>query len=336
MKQILSFCLVILFILIFPLSFLQLPDKIILNMKSELRALIKDNHLLTEKPEKAKNMNVGKIKMGMTQSQVNRILGEPHEQLLNEYQQYWTVYHRDYDDFMLVMYLNGKVSGVYSNQNMVVTEKGLKYGLTRENVEKKLGQPLEVFQGKDYQLALDNKESAIYQDGQYFVTIYYDKYRNNTVSGIKIINKSIDQLKKNYYAYPNDNLEKDYARLHFELTNSTRKMFGKQILNVYPEIAKVANTHAKDMAEHHYFSHTNKQNETPFDRIKKANLNYSVAGENIAYGQVSPIEAHHGLMNSIGHRKNILKQDYMNLGVGVAFNDNNQPFYVENYITQYK
>lgn len=105
-------------------------------MKSELRALIKDNHLLTEKPEKAKNMNVGKIKMGMTQSQVNRILGEPREQLLNEYQQYWTVYHRDYDDFILVMYLNGKVSGVYSNQNMVVTDKGLKYGLTRENVEK--------------------------------------------------------------------------------------------------------------------------------------------------------------------------------------------------------
>lgn len=334
MKRLLLICMSILFILIFPLNLIQLPDDIILKTKSEIRQIINESHILSEKPIKAKNINVGKIKMGMSQAQVNRILGKPHEQLLNEYQQYWTVYHRGYNDFMLVMYLNGKVSGVYSNQNMIVTDKGLRYGLTRADVEKKLGQPMKIFKGEDYQIALDSKESAIYQDEQYFITVYYDKYRNNTVSGIKIINKAVNEMKKNYYAYPNDTLEKDYARLHFELTNATRKMFGRQILEIHPEIAKVANGHAKDMAQHHFFSHTNKQNKTPFDRFKEAQLNYRVAGENIAYGQVSPIEAHHGLMNSLGHRKNILKQDYRNLGVGVAFNDNNQPFYVENYITE--
>ena len=44
------------------------------------------------------------------------------------------------------------------------------------------------------------------------------------------------------------------------------------------------------------------------------------------YGQVSSIYAHQGLMNSIGHRKNILNDTFKILGVGVDFNDEKQPF----------
>ncbi|MFK4997104.1 CAP domain-containing protein [Bacillus sp. N9] len=36
-------------------------------------------------------------------------------------------------------------------------------------------------------------------------------------------------------------------------------------------------------------------------------------------------------MNSLGHRENILKPDYTFLGVGVAFNDESQPYYTENF-----
>ena len=38
-----------------------------------------------------------------------------------------------------------------------------------------------------------------------------------------------------------------------------------------------------------------------------------------------------GLMNSLGHRKNILNTHYRNLGVGVDFNKEKQPFWTENY-----
>ena len=40
---------------------------------------------------------------------------------------------------------------------------------------------------------------------------------------------------------------------------------------------------------------------------------------------------HEGLMNSLGHRKNILNTHYRNLGVGVDFNKEKQPFWTENY-----
>ena len=35
---------------------------------------------------------------------------------------------------------------------------------------------------------------------------------------------------------------------------------------------------------------------------------------------------HEGLMNSMGHRKNILNTHFDYLGVGVYFNDRRQPF----------
>lgn len=58
---------------------------------------------------------------------------------------------------------------------------------------------------------------------------------------------------------------------------------------------------------------------------------YNSAGENLAYGHQNSIFAHEGLMNSEGHRKNILQPSFKNLGVGVDFNDERQPFWTENY-----
>lgn len=41
---------------------------------------------------------------------------------------------------------------------------------------------------------------------------------------------------------------------------------------------------------------------------------------------MNSIYAHEGLMNSLGHRKNILNTHFDYLGVGVYFNDRRQPF----------
>jgi uncharacterized protein YkwD len=85
------------------------------------------------------------------------------------------------------------------------------------------------------------------------------------------------------------------------------------------------------MAVNNYFDHTNLQGESPFDRIKEDGIQYTLAGENLAYGQFSSIFAHEGLMNSLGHRKNIIKSGFEYLGVGVAFNEEAQPYYTQNY-----
>lgn len=85
------------------------------------------------------------------------------------------------------------------------------------------------------------------------------------------------------------------------------------------------------MAVNQYFNHTNLEGQSPFDRMKEDDFSFHLAGENLAYGQYSSIFAHEGLMNSLGHRENILRKDYEYLGVGVAFNDKSQPYYTQNF-----
>ena len=63
------------------------------------------------------------------------------------------------------------------------------------------------------------------------------------------------------------------------------------------------------MAENAYFNHENLQGQSPFDRMREDDIAFSMAGENLAYRQFSSIFAHEGLMDSLGHRENILKSD---------------------------
>lgn len=86
------------------------------------------------------------------------------------------------------------------------------------------------------------------------------------------------------------------------------------------------------MAKNRYFSHDNLDGLSPFDRLKQDRITYQAAGENIASGQASSIFAHEGLMNSLGHRENILSTNFNALGVGVAFDSDSRPYYTENFL----
>lgn len=77
--------------------------------------------------------------------------------------------------------------------------------------------------------------------------------------------------------------------------------------------------HSLDMAEKGYFSHTNLNGESPFDRMKAAGYTYRRAGENIAAGQGSPEAVVTAWMNSDGHCTNILSPHFTHLGVGYIY-----------------
>jgi uncharacterized protein YkwD len=54
-----------------------------------------------------------------------------------------------------------------------------------------------------------------------------------------------------------------------------------------------------------YFSHDSPVASSPFDRLKAAGFSYLRAGENLADAQSVSV-AHRALMDSPGHRENIL------------------------------
>jgi uncharacterized protein YkwD len=101
-----------------------------------------------------------------------------------------------------------------------------------------------------------------------------------------------------------------------ELVNRERAANGLEPLEADPEMTEVARRHSADMFTRGYFSHNTPENKTPFDRMRALDVRFRTAGENLALAPTLPI-AHTGLMNSPGHRANILEPRYGRLGIGV-------------------
>jgi len=101
-----------------------------------------------------------------------------------------------------------------------------------------------------------------------------------------------------------------------ELVNAERAHRGLKALKADPELAEVARAHSRDMFARAYFSHVTPDGQDLSDRIRRAQLGYLNAGENLALAQTLG-GAHQGLMNSPGHRKNILRPQFGRLGIGV-------------------
>lgn len=159
---------------------------------------------------------------------------------------------------------------------------------------------------------------------------YYDGDYNNFIM-VSYIKDKVNALYTNQNGAPSKSLADSFELQNFDLVNAERKQHQLSTLKYSKQNSETARKHSKDMAKNHYFDHTNLKGQSPFDRLKKDGIAFNSAGENLAYGQVSSIYAHQGLMNSIGHRKNILNDTFKILGVGVDFNDEKQPFWTENY-----
>lgn len=101
-----------------------------------------------------------------------------------------------------------------------------------------------------------------------------------------------------------------------ELVNKERASRGLNPLVMDEKLREVARAHSKDMFAKGYFSHKNLEGQSPFDRMDKAGVQYMVAGENLALAPDVEI-AHNGLMNSPGHKRNILTPEFRKIGIGV-------------------
>lgn len=100
------------------------------------------------------------------------------------------------------------------------------------------------------------------------------------------------------------------------LVNQEREKEGLKKLKLYPRAQETARKHATDMFLRGYFSHNNPEDQSPFDRLKRDDISFLTAGENLAFAP-NVYLAHQGLMNSPGHRANILSPDFGKVGIGV-------------------
>ena len=116
------------------------------------------------------------------------------------------------------------------------------------------------------------------------------------------------------------------------LTNKERQAAGLSELTLSPELSRVAQAKAEDMARNGYFSHTSPTYGSPFDMMTSYGITYHASAENIAKGYKTPESVVAGWMNSSGHRANILNSTYTQLGVGYAVDQNGTVYWVQMFI----
>lgn len=99
--------------------------------------------------------------------------------------------------------------------------------------------------------------------------------------------------------------------------NRERTTRGLQPLQSNPAAREVARAHSREMFALGYFSHIDAGGGDAYARIRAANIKFSIVGENLAVAPTAD-QAHLGLMDSPGHRANIVSTEYKSVGIGVV------------------
>ena len=274
--------------------------------------------------------NLEKIHLGSDVRDLINNLGNPARIDKSEYSFDWYVYNQYGKDFAMVGIKDDKVVGIYSNSINSSEIENIKLDQNKNYIRQEY-KPLEYKKKGNTKYVINSYDQYdTFYINEKYITVFYDIYNDNKITSYQVISKEAEESLNGIYPRENEDIKKAFELQTIDLVNSTRLKYGLNKLEYSEKATKSARSHSEDMMKENYFDHTNKNNESPFDRMKKENINYSGAGENIAAGQTSAIFAHEAWMNSQGHRKNILG-DYKYIGVGVSFGGYYSIYYTQNF-----
>lgn len=289
------------------------------------------------------------LTLGMPSQEVSKLLGEPARKEPSVLGYQWWIYNGDPARYLQVGISEGKVVDLYSNAPQVkLGRAGIGTSLTSLANMHDL-QNVVSFSYMGAQIQITNQKQQrplVIKDGLPFI-YYLDKQNGDKVTAIRMMDTQM-LLRGGFYetkwSYqgqaPNfdppalsvkdrELVNTAYERQVLDLVNVSRYRYKLPPLTWNEMAAQVARKHSLDMETHDFFDHVSATSGSdPFDRLKEANIRYSMAGENIAAGYTDAIEAHESWMNSPGHRKNVLEKGFTQLGVGVV-----SDYYTETFLT---
>lgn len=102
------------------------------------------------------------------------------------------------------------------------------------------------------------------------------------------------------------------------LTNDERADAGLSRLARNEKLDHAAQMKAEDMARKGYYAHVSPDGVTPVDWVEKAGYKYLIVGENLVVERTDAAQVVDAFMGSPGHRANILRKDFTEIGVGIA------------------
>jgi uncharacterized protein YkwD len=108
------------------------------------------------------------------------------------------------------------------------------------------------------------------------------------------------------------------------LLNEERRQHGLAPLRRSAELELASQLHSDDMGVRKFFAHRTPDGVDPSARMEAAGypVTTTATGENLAWGskaEATPVRIVEGWMKSPGHRENILRREFTEVGVGVAY-----------------
>ena len=198
---------------------------------------------------------------------------------------------------------------------------------TRDDVRRTLPNKIDSISIGDTRFMFDDSgEYDVFDVDNRYVFSFYDMHKGDKVRSVYWIEKG--KFNENpYYLDGDESLRNYFEDSMVDFINASRVEEGLAELKYDVMMNNVARKHSENMVDQGFFDHTDKMGKTVADRVSVGGYRVDVVGENLAYGQLNAMFAHENLMNSLGHRENILNGDYRYVGVGVDFDDENVPYF---------
>jgi len=106
----------------------------------------------------------------------------------------------------------------------------------------------------------------------------------------------------------------------FDLVNQERQKRGLQAVRFSLELSRLARRHSQDMASRKDLTHSSSDGKSYLERLIEAGFHFIAIGENVAYSNgYQPESIHQELMDSPGHRENILTPGFDEVGIAAVF-----------------
>ncbi len=156
----------------------------------------------------------------------------------------------------------------------------------------------------------------------------YTQFQESTLPNLqKSIRETVDQESevftppplKSKGDHPDSQLTKKGIR---SWTNKQRVRYNLRTLSENNKLTQSAQAKAQDMLENQYFAHQSPDGDGVSKLAARTSYSYLIIGENLALGNFKDDEALvTAWMNSQGHRENILKEGYREIGIGLIRGD---------------
>lgn len=121
-------------------------------------------------------------------------------------------------------------------------------------------------------------------------------------------------------------------RTLFELINEERQKHGLHLVGYSPDLSQLARKHSQDMASRGRISHASSNGKSYMERLVDEGFYFIAIGENVAFSNAfQPELIHKKLMESPGHRKNILDPNFDQAGIGAVVKKNKGYFVTQDF-----